>query len=427
MIDGEYEEMTTIEETQLNIEKIEAIFSKLFEEYHNPTDFIAQTEALIQSLRNSTWFLQSKKKNIERFDDWYNPWQELMRQSPYMRFIVDMRNGIVKQGINTAKSNALVVLYTDYRQTLLEKRFDVYTTTDEIKEEIAELAKKNPAYNHATCEIQRLYIFNYTKKNDLEVIDTLFYCYVFVRELFEDFKNFIETGSIQKELLGVMAPSIDVSDLSKTFRVRDGSYATQSVVRIDRDEEEIEKYRAEYGDIKLKHDINSDNVEERLRAKIEFAQFQRRQFEELLPTLDYCTVGSGDWKSTFTMFRNRADKIHFWHEFANKVIKEDIDRIIFTSDVYIYQNNEKAQETIRAGKEISSLPDLKEQLAAYYLDSSGKIIIATSIYLHTKKGLRFQKTVINKSGKESNSMFAAVFDAWNLMGRHSEARDDKAV
>lgn len=417
--------MTAIGEAELYIKKTEAIFSKLFEEYHSPTDFIAQTEALIQLLRNSTWFLQSKKNHVERFDEWYNPWQDLMRQSPYMRFIVDMRNGIVKQGINTAKSNAFVILYTDYRQTLFEKRFDVYTTSDEIKEEIAELARKNPAYNHATCEIQRLYIFNYAKKDDLEVIDTLFYCYVFVRELFEDFRNFIETGSIQKELQRVVVPSIDISDLSKTFRVRDGLYTTQSVLRINRDEKEIEKYHTEHGEIKLKYDINSDDIEEGLKAKIEFAQFQRRQFEELLPTLEYRTVGSSDWISMFTLFRNRADKIHFWHEFANKVIEEDIDRVVFTSDVYIYQNNEKAQETIRAGKEISSLPNLKEQLTAYYLDSSGKIIIATSRYSHTKKGLRFQKTIIKEGTKETNSMFAAVFDAWSLVERHRAPRNDK--
>jgi hypothetical protein len=249
---------------------------------------------------------------------------------------------------------------------------------------------------------------------------------MFVGELFDDFKNFIETGSIQKELQKVVAPSIDVSDLSKTFRVRDGSYATQKVIRIDRDEEEIEKYRAEHGDIKLKHDINSDDIEEKLRAKIEFAQFQRRQFEELLPTLDYRTVGSDDWVSMFTMFRNRADKIHFWRDFANKVVNEDIDRIVFTSDVYIYKNNDKAQETIRAGKEISSLPNLKDQLTVYYLDNSGKIIIATSRYSHTKTGLRFQRTVINKGTKESNSMFAAVFDAWDLMKLYGASHDDKA-
>lgn len=412
--------MTTIEETELYIEKIETIFSKLFDEYHNPTDFIAQTEALIQSLRNSTWFLQSKKNNIDRFDEWYGPWQELMRQSPYMRFIVDMRNSIVKQGINTAKSNALVILYTDYRQTLLEKRFDVYTTTDEIKDEIARLAKKNPGYNHATCEIQRLYIFNYAKKEDLEVIDTLFYCYVFVRELFDDFRNFIQTGSIQKELSKVIVPNIDVSDLSKTFRVRDGSSATQSVIRIDRDEEAIEKIRAEHGDIKLKHDINSDDIEEKLRAKIEFAQLQRRQFEELLPTLDYSTVGSATWESMFTMFRNRADKIHFWHEFANKVINEDIDRIVFTTDAYIYMDRKKGIEAIRSGKEISSLPDLKEQLVAYYLDSTGKIITATSRYSHTKNGLRFQKTIIAEDLAKNNAMFTAVFDAWKLMSKYNK-------
>lgn len=409
--------MTVVEEVQRNLDKIEAIFSKLFEEYHNPTGFIAQTEALIQALRNFTWFLQSKKSGVDRFDEWYGPWQELIRQSPYMRFLVEMRNGIVKQGINTAKSNAFVILYTDYRQMLLEKRFDVYTTTDEIREEIAKLAKKQPAFNHATAEIQRRYIFNYAKKDDLEVIDTLFYCYIFIEELFDDFKNFIETGAIQKELKKVTAPSIDVSDLSKIFRVKDGVYAKQKVVRVERDEDAIEKVRAEYGDVKLKHDIHSEDIEEKLRAKIEYAQFGRRRFDELLPTLDYRTADSKDWNSMMIAFRNRADKIHFWHDFANKVIEEDISTIVFTTDAYIYRNTKDAQKTIRAGKEISSLPNLKEQLIAYYLDCSGKIVVATSKYAHTKTGLRFQKTIVSNSTEGSNAMFAAVFDAWKQMSK----------
>ena len=407
--------MTVIEEVQLSIDKTQAIFSKLFEEYHNPTDFIAQTDALIQSLRNFTWILQSKKNSVKRLDDWYGPWQELMRQSPYMRFLVEMRNSIVKQGINTAKSNAYVTLYTDYKQTLFEKRFDVYTTTDEIKEEILELAKKKPVLNHATAEIQRLYIFNYAKKDNLEVIDTLFYCFMFIRELFDDFRNFIETGLIQEKLEKVIVPNIDVSDLSKTFRVRDGAYTKQKVIRVDRDEAVIELLRKEQGDIKLKHDINSQDVEERLRANIEFAQLKRRQYEELLPTLDYCTAGSDEWRCMFPVFRSRADKIYFWHDFGYTIIRDHIDRIFFTTDAYIYRNNKQAQETMLAGKEISSLSNLKEQLVSYYLDNTGKMLIAKSSYSHTKKGLRFQKTVIRSETRENNLMFTAVFSAWDAV------------
>jgi hypothetical protein len=406
--------VTILEEAEINIQKIESIFSKLFEDYHNPTNFIAQAEALVQALRNFTWFLQSKKSGIDKFDEWYGPWQELMKQNPYMRFIVEMRNGIVKQGIDTAKSQALILLYTDYRQTLLEKRLDVRTTTDEMRKEISKLAEKNPALNHATGEIQRIYIFNYPKKDDLEVIDTLFYCFIFISKLYDDFNNFLKTGSIQKNLEKVIAPNVDVSDLSITFRIKDGLEVKQNVIRVDRDNKFIEEYKAEYGDIRLKHDINSDNAEEKLRAKIEFAQLNKKRFSELLPVLEYHCATLNDWEVIFPMFRNRADKIHFWKDFANKVLEENIDKIIFTSDAYIYRKSEDAEKIIKAGKEISSMPNLEEQLISYYLDNSGKIITATSKYSVNGDGIEFQNVIIKEDTIKNNAMFAAVFVAWGL-------------
>ena len=97
-----------------NMNKAISTFNRMISDYHKPTDFIADVDALIQSLRNFTFFLQAKKEDIHNFDAWYAPWQDSMRKNPYMKFIVDMRNSIVKKGINTAKSHATILIFADY-------------------------------------------------------------------------------------------------------------------------------------------------------------------------------------------------------------------------------------------------------------------------------------------------------------------------
>lgn len=404
-----------LKDVDFNMEKLISIFHNMKNEYHNPTNFIANADALIQALRNFTFFLQSKKNDIPNFDNWYTPWQEMMRANPYMRFIVDMRNSIVKQGINTAKSHALIVLYTDYSQTLSERRMDIYSTTDEIKKEIMELAKKQPVLKHASGDIHRSYIFNYTKKDDLEVLDTLFYCTFFIRKVHEDFKNFIKTGVIQKELPKITAPWVDMSDFTITFQVNSGHNVSQKVIPVKRDRKVIEEYKKRFGDIKLKHDINSDNPHEQVQANLELAKQNRVHFKELLPVLKYYSVKKGAWGAIFPIVTSRADKILFWENFSNQVARDEIDKFYLTVDAWRYDDIDKGMATIRSGKEISSLSNLKETLLAYYLDKSGKIIAARSPYSLSKSGkIKFGKVNIQDDKPSNHPMFTAVFNVWGV-------------
>lgn len=412
-----------LKDVKFNMEKTISIFDGMISEYHNPTRFIASADSLIQALRNFTFYLQSKKNDIDNFEAWYTPWQELMKTNPYMRFIVDMRNSIVKQGINTAKSHALVVLYTDYSQTLLEKKMNIYSTTDDIKKEITKRTKKRPILKHATGDIQRLYIFNYNKKDDLEVVDTLFYCLFFINKLFENFQKFIETGHIEADLPKVIAPWLDISDFAITFRVSDGNNLNFTTKRVDRDDEAIEKYKQQYGDINLKHDIMSTDLKERLRANIELAQHLRRQFDELLPKLEYYSEKKKAWSMALPVLTSRAEKILFWENFSNLVVQEEISKLYLTVDAWTYEDIKKGMAAINNGDEISSLPGLKETLLAYYLDDTGKITIAKSPYTTNPDGeLVFQKVDIKDDKPANNAMFAAVFNAWSI--DISDGKDD---
>jgi hypothetical protein len=54
--------------------------------------------ALLQALRNVTFVLQKEKRAIPEFDAWYEPWRETLAKDGVLRWLVEARNHVVKEG-----------------------------------------------------------------------------------------------------------------------------------------------------------------------------------------------------------------------------------------------------------------------------------------------------------------------------------------
>lgn len=70
----------------------------LAESYMDPDSFRRTLNTTIQELRNVSFLVQKEKSSLPNFDVWYLPWQEEARADNVMRWVVDSRNRIVKQG-----------------------------------------------------------------------------------------------------------------------------------------------------------------------------------------------------------------------------------------------------------------------------------------------------------------------------------------
>ena len=66
--------------------------------YFDPEAFRVAIQTAIQTARTVSFILQSNKALIPQFDTWYQDWQERLRSIPLMRWMVDARNRIEKQG-----------------------------------------------------------------------------------------------------------------------------------------------------------------------------------------------------------------------------------------------------------------------------------------------------------------------------------------
>src|SRR5438067_1234385 len=74
--------------------------------YADPNAFRSYLNSCIQSLRNVTFVLQQKKASIGNFSDFYEPWQAQLRSDPVLKWVVEARNRVVKQGDLETKSVA---------------------------------------------------------------------------------------------------------------------------------------------------------------------------------------------------------------------------------------------------------------------------------------------------------------------------------
>ena len=78
--------------------------------YHQPELFQANLNSTIQALRNITFILQSEKNAFPDFENWYNPWQEGLKENLILKWLKGARNTIVKQGDLEISSTAIIKL-----------------------------------------------------------------------------------------------------------------------------------------------------------------------------------------------------------------------------------------------------------------------------------------------------------------------------
>jgi hypothetical protein len=106
--------------THRRLVEAHVLWHQSLEQYHQPDLFQANLNATIQALRNITFILQSEKHSFSQFEDWYKHWQERMKADPILRWLIEARNTVVKQGDLETSSMAVVKLVTWKDDVLVE-------------------------------------------------------------------------------------------------------------------------------------------------------------------------------------------------------------------------------------------------------------------------------------------------------------------
>lgn len=154
--------------------------------YFEPEQFRLGIQSTIQTLRTVTFILQNHKHEIAEFDEWYEGWQTKMRAEPLMRWMVDARNKIEKQGDLELHSMVRAEIIASYLEE--GRSVDVPTNLFEGPAELLNSIPKNDLgrhiKNHGILKIQRRWVENTLP--DYELLDAVAVAYGRISQLLAD-------------------------------------------------------------------------------------------------------------------------------------------------------------------------------------------------------------------------------------------------
>jgi hypothetical protein len=94
---------------------------KLERSYFQPDEFRINLNSFFQEARNVTFILQKNKKKVPDFDTWYVGWQTRLRDDGLMRWAIDSRNKITKQGDLETESQNIVTFISGWTDDFMRR------------------------------------------------------------------------------------------------------------------------------------------------------------------------------------------------------------------------------------------------------------------------------------------------------------------
>jgi hypothetical protein len=144
--------------------------------YFTPDKFRAKLNACIQALRTVTFVLQKNQVAIKGFDTWYATQQNSMRENKVLRWLVEARNQIEKQGDLDGASIALVSLHTSwFRPPVYEVQVPPKTKPERLGQVLAGRIPKTLVSEGSLLRIERCW--RDAKLPEMEILDALRICY----------------------------------------------------------------------------------------------------------------------------------------------------------------------------------------------------------------------------------------------------------
>lgn len=167
------------------LEAAHLLWHHALDSYCDPDGFRTYLNSCIQELRNVTFVLQKHKARIPDFATWYSSWQVKMKSDPALRWLVEARNRIVKQGDLETSSVARVSVVQGYvERVILVVELNPLLSTEEIAADIANRPLPRTLSAEGLLRIERRWI-----AKDLptyELLDTLAHSYGVLSTLVSD-------------------------------------------------------------------------------------------------------------------------------------------------------------------------------------------------------------------------------------------------
>lgn len=369
------------------------------DEYDSPEGFRTNLNACVQALRNVTFVLQKEKSLITDFDEWYQPWQERMKNDDVMRWVVKSRNRIVKMGDLELKSTAVARLIATYFDTVpklpdqggnsegvLDKKISLppWTTLKGYSERIKMLGIPPSILEGAVLSVERRWVDKALP--DWELLAGLAYAYGVLADLINDAhaRQGVEHGLTMRTPHGLVRldkrehangrlPCMITTEESRTasYRIKDGSLTRGGLSFPLWDIPKVVEDRAA-----RKYKLDRIKVpQEKVNSITDMVPFYAEIAKTILKKDKYhgwyifYFRGLAPCGAEMLFARDRGDKMLLAKQIADSVTINEFDGIIITGEMWMAPMSHNSDGTIIPP---AQSPDRSEALIVYAENARGE-------------------------------------------------------
>lgn len=358
--------------------------------YFQPDQFRINLNNTIQALRSVTFLLQKTKTNFPHFDEWYSKWQDTMRADPLMRWLVEARNIIVKEGDLATHSIARVsVVESWFDPAKFEMLVPPFIETEYFARILANTAPRGVQWDIGLLRVERRWVDSRLPKQ--EILETLVHSFKVLSQLLldahdklidEESRNTCPWFSSQNVSRGFLPPCMLGQHWDRTIwvNIRDGSVMAPEELPVVLTPDEFQEAKERYLGLE---DVKSELT--RVRNLSEEAAILFQHAKNVLRTDGYhlpiALLGYPDGKKVTVSIRmeDRTEKHLVFRGLANMVERTGATSVVIINEIWFSRRPTLFRHAVDD-------PSREEGLQLIAADETGKQYIHTSLFFKDKNG-----------------------------------------
>ncbi|WP_326999163.1 hypothetical protein [Comamonas testosteroni] len=418
MTDSEHEKECPLRAVDRRLEDVHRHWHEAERGYFDPERFRVSIQTAIQTLRTVTFILQNNKRLFSDFDAWYESWQVRLRALPLMRWMVDARNRIEKQGdLDTHSFVHAEIMASYYKEgPRMEVPAELFQSPAELISSITSESLRKHVFKDGILRIQRRWVEN--SLPDYELLDAVGIAYGKISELVAD-------AHLQ---LGLEKPSTIAGDIncSEGQESREGRLpcmighgdarshdiwlatgqsmrVEQKSVKLDRDNSEIVADRYEINPKEIFKSIG-DGPEGILGDLFATA---RKMFsvDGHHVTMVFFLKGNRPINIMQLGIQEHGEKYLVFRALANEVVKQGADGVIILSEIWtaLYDSKNPYRRVVDA-------PERREFLSAVLVTKTGDPVQLLAMITREGDSVSLGETI--RILDQAQIAFAPIYAAW---------------
>jgi hypothetical protein len=335
------------------LEQAHRLWHRALESYPSVDDFCLAVNNLLQTLRTVTFVLQKSFKHRAGFDAWYADWQRQMNGDGVMRWAVEARNHIEKEGDLDLRSTARVSILASWLDAPYEE-FDIPPLIPPQAIAIAMAPRNIPD------KIRREGVFTVERRwvtaslADHELLEACAHVYDVLKSVVSDAEETFGDAAVraqpsrpQHERLVCMVAGRDAR--TARLHLQTGDLLVHTRARLPLDPDDKERAAQHYGPALDTIPKPGNSLESRVRWYHQIGRV-------ILETDGHCTMVAFVYREGRLVARtvlepeDQQDKYLLMEHLANEVVRLGADEVILSAEVWMAKEREgEPRGLVRAG------------------------------------------------------------------------------